>query len=261
MYAEKGRSPVVGGLPGLGVVVRTRCRPECLCRDGQGRHRRGDAGRHRRGRQSGPHREGPHRGHGRQRSVPHHRPASGNLHRHLHARRIFPGHSRRRRASRDVHGERRRRVAGRIARREHHGFRPDAARRSAECHPAGRAEQGTARSGADRPQPLGCGCHAGRRLVERTRRRRHRRHAANLHGRARVRPARQLHSGGRHDRERHRGRRCHPELLQSRHVRGDELPDERAGRGSAVVRGAPEHDSQRRQQRLQGIALLVAHAW
>ncbi|PYQ84744.1 MAG: hypothetical protein DMG02_30480 [Acidobacteria bacterium] len=63
----------------------------------------------------------------------------------------------------------------------------------------------SARCGADGAQHLGGRLDAHRRHPQRARRRRHRRHAADLHGRSRIAAARQLDSGGRHERQRHRG--------------------------------------------------------
>ena len=131
-----------------------------------------------------------------------------------------------------------------------------AGRRPAVVDPAAGHDPAAPGVGADRPQHLGGRVDAERRDAQRPRRRRHGRHAADLHGHPRLRPARQRHPGRRHERQRHRRRRGHPELLQPGHVRGDELPDQRpAGRDSVGWR-APEHDSQGRQQHLPGIALL-----
>ncbi|MBI3492819.1 MAG: carboxypeptidase regulatory-like domain-containing protein [Acidobacteria bacterium] len=113
---------------------------------------------------------------------------------------------------------------------------------------------------ATQGQHLGAGVDADRRDAERAGRGRHGRHAAVVRGRTRLPATRQRHPGGRDERERDRGGRRDPELLQRGHVPGNELSDERPVGGSTVLGRASEHDSEGGRQRVQRLRVPVAHA-
>ena len=95
-------------------------------------------GRDRRSRESGAHREGPHRRDRRHRSVPHHRTAARRLHRHLHAARLQHRQARRHQADRRVH--RRRSTPSCASARSKKRSPSPAKRRSSTC----RARRGSA---------------------------------------------------------------------------------------------------------------------
>ena len=142
------------------------------------------AWRHRRGRQSGPHRESPHRRHRRPGSVQDRRSAARHLHRHLHAGRFQRRQAGRHRADDRVHRDGERRAAGRSLEETVTVPGGEPAGRRAERPYAERPLARAPGCAADQPHVLRHGCgHGGRRggdLWRRTGCRWHRR--ATTHG-------------------------------------------------------------------------------